>query len=111
MQEAINVAANAFQEAKEFFETSREVLVAHDSKETVQEISDDELLSDATPSVAEDVETMLASLTRLRDRQEEVHQEGSALKKARTTEPTDGGEHSVDSAASPAMMPFGKGSK
>ena len=52
LQEAINAATTAFQEAKEFFETSLEVLEAHDSKETVQEISDDELLSEATPSVA-----------------------------------------------------------
>ena len=114
LQEAIDAATTAFQEAKEFFETSREILEAHDSKETVQEISDDELLAEATPSVTEDIETMLSSLTRIRDRQEEAHQDGSVPKKARTSEPvepTDGGGPSSESTPSPALTPFRTGGK
>ena len=111
LQVAINAATQSFQEAKDYFEASREMLVAHDSKEIIQEISDDELLQDATPAVAEDIATMLTSLTRLRDRQEEAHQGESAPKKARTEEPGDAGKTSLDSAASHALTPFGGGGK
>ena len=62
--------------------------------------------------MAEDIEMMLlSSLTRIRNRQEEAHQDGSAPKKARTIEPADGAELSLESAVSPALTPFRTGGK
>lgn len=109
LQEAIDAATAAFQEAKDFFEASREVLEAHDSKETIQEISDEELLAETTPSVSEDIEMMLTSFSRIRDCQEESMEDGSAAKKPRTVNLAGSGELASESAVPSAMTPFPPG--
>ena len=109
--EAIGVATASFHEAKDYFQASREVLEAHDSKETIQEISDDELLSESAPSVNEDIAMMLTSLSKIRDRQEEAQEEGTAAKKPRTVNLADAGDRALDSGVPSALTPFGSGGK
>ena len=63
---------------------------------------------DVPPMVAQDINQVLQSLTKIRDRQEEALQEESVAKKQRVG--ANGGEDGA--AATPAaLMPFGGGGK
>ena len=112
LQAAIDAAAVVFQEARTVFEQTKEVMTARDQEQTVQEISDEELLADATPNVAEDIQMMLSSLTKIRDRSDEAHlEEESASKKPRREEEDGGLPSQAATVVAPALQPFGKGGR
>lgn len=107
---AIQEAMDKYQEAKEVMETSKEAVSASDiGVPAVVEPSEEELMTDATPSIHDDMQSMVQTFNRIRDRQAEVF-EGSALKKPRLE---DGEEAAHDKAVygSRALQPFGGGGK
>lgn len=108
LQTAIDSATQAFQEARVVFETSKAAVTAHDlSVNEVHEISDDELLQDQVPTVVSDIQSMLTTLSGIRDRQEEAQIEGNSNKRPRTQEP----EAKSEAGFQSSLQPFGVGDK
>ena len=67
LQEAIDTATAAFHEARENFEASKEKLTAHDREKYLEEISDEEQLSEALPCVAAGLQQVLTFLTQIKE--------------------------------------------
>ena len=107
MVSTIEDATSAFQAARTHLEETKEALAEFDNviENQVQEVSDEELMTDATPSVSTGIKEMLSSLTRLREAQEEP-----AAKKPRIEE-SDGPPSTGGASLSKAMQPFGGGGK
>eukprot|EP00435_Cladocopium_sp_Y103_P059504 s286_g21.t1 len=88
LEEAIQIAMEKFQKAKEDVENSKEALDAHNEGSKVpevHEVSDEELMTDTTPQIAADIQTMVASFKKIKARQNESLDESTA-KKAKTTD-------------------------
>eukprot|EP00435_Cladocopium_sp_Y103_P074421 s70_g48.t1 len=118
LQDAIDRAMVTFKEARAHFEATKELVTLRDQRVTeVHEVSDEELMQDATPSVTSDMAQMLTSLTKIRERQEEMEEQmdDPATKKARRSEHPDHGDDpgddGVGSTKPSALMPFGRGGK
>eukprot|EP00435_Cladocopium_sp_Y103_P069135 s738_g32.t1 len=92
-QSAIQIAMDKYKTAKQIVETSKEAVDAHDGRahEDGQDINDDELMADDTPSIKEDLKTMVQHFERIRARQAESL-DGSATKKPRVEEITSDGD-------------------
>lgn len=107
VQESIQKAIEKIQTAKQDMETSKEELSAADRTHVdIQEVSDEELMMDATPQISTDIQTMVASFDKIRARQAESFEE-SANKKQKvgnvSEKPKEPGKG--------ALEPFGGGGK
>ena len=107
MVSAIEDATSAFQAARTHLEETKEALAEFDNivENQVQEVSDEDLMADATPNVSTGISEMLSSLTRLREAQEEP-----VAKKPRIEE-AEGKQGTGGALASKALQPFGGGGK
>ena len=107
LQKAIELAATVFQNARSHLEETKEALSEFGNViENVQEVSDEELMLDAPPSLANGIQEMLTSLTRLRDTQDEPE---NLAKKPRLAEAAK--EEPGNASLPRAMQPVGMGDK
>lgn len=105
LQESIQKAIDKIQTAKQDMETSKEALSAADrSHVDIQEVSDEELMADATPQISTDIQAMVASFDKIRARQAESFEESATKKQKLGNAMEKPKEHGKG-----ALEPFGGG--
>eukprot|EP00435_Cladocopium_sp_Y103_P048620 s432_g14.t1 len=105
-QAAIQVAMDKYKTAKQLVEASKEVIDATDRPaEDRADINDDELMADNTPSIQEDLKSMVQHFEKIRARQTESL-DGSIAKKPRIEEVDD---DAANGFGARALQPFGRG--
>lgn len=110
LQEAIEAASTAFQTARQHLEDTKEALAEFDDViGQVQDVSDEELMSDAMPNIATNLQELMTSLRRLRDSQDDNN--SAAAKKPRIEGPISIHDGEEGPAVPKAMQPFGAGGK
>eukprot|EP00435_Cladocopium_sp_Y103_P012407 s1636_g3.t1 len=108
LETAIAEANAVFQSARTHLEETKDALIEFDSATgEIQEVSDDENMPDAVPTLSNDIKEVVSNLTRLRDQHDEIAEQ-SALKKARKE---DDGPAEDGTPLPKALQPFGSGGK
>ena len=106
----IQEALEKYQTAKEAMEKSKEAVAASDiGQNEAADPNEEELMTDVTPSIQDDMRAMVQGFDKIRARQAEVI-DGSVLKKARLEdgEESNGGKPAFGSRS---LEPFGRGGK
>ena len=108
--QAIQEALDKYQGAKEAMEQSKEAVSACDINPVeVNDITEEELMTDVTPSIQDDMRGMIQNFDKIKARQAETLA-GAAVKKARTES---GGDAPGDkpSFGARSLQPFGGGER
>ena len=107
---AIQEALEKYQSAKDTMEKSKEAVSASDIVATdLAEPSEEELMADVTPSIQDDMRSMVRTFDEIRARQEEII-DGSVPKKARIDQ-GDGASGDKPAFGARSLQPFGRGGK